>query len=47
MSNWDELATRMLAASGPAALVCRQWLMRAAGMRILLVTTPALLDGKH
>lgn len=31
MSTWDELATQILAADGPAALVCRQWLMPAEG----------------
>jgi CRISPR-associated protein Csb1 len=31
MSNWNETATQMLAADGPAALVCRQWLMPAEG----------------
>jgi CRISPR-associated protein Csb1 len=31
MSTWTELATQMLAFDGPAALVCRQWLMPAEG----------------
>jgi CRISPR-associated protein Csb1 len=31
MSTWNELANKMLAADGPAALVCRQWLMPAEG----------------
>lgn len=31
MSAWNELADKMLAADGPAALVCRQWLMPAEG----------------
>src|SRR3989440_4646626 len=31
MSAWDQLATQMLAHDGPAALVCRQWLMPAEG----------------
>lgn len=31
MSAWNELATQMLAEDGPAALVCRQWLMPAEG----------------
>lgn len=31
MSTWNELAYKMLAADGPAALVCRQWLMPAEG----------------
>jgi len=31
MSTWNELATQMLAENGPAALVCRQWLMPAEG----------------
>lgn len=31
MTAWDGLATEMLAAGGPAALVCRQWLMPAEG----------------
>ncbi len=31
MSTWKELADKMLAAAGPAALVCRQWLMPAEG----------------
>lgn len=31
MSAWDDLANKMLAANGPAALVCRQWLMPAEG----------------
>ncbi|EJW11569.1 hypothetical protein A33M_3012 [Rhodovulum sp. PH10] len=31
MSGWDALADRMLAADGPAALVCRQYLMPAEG----------------
>ena len=31
MSTWNELADKMLAADGPAALVCRQWLMPAEG----------------
>ncbi|MBX5454898.1 MAG: type I-U CRISPR-associated protein Cas7 [Acidobacteriia bacterium] len=31
MNAWNELADSMLAADGPAALVCRQWLMPAEG----------------
>jgi CRISPR-associated protein Csb1 len=31
MSTWNDMATQMLAADGPAALVCRQWLMPAEG----------------
>ena len=31
MTGWNGMATRMLAADGPAALVCRQWLMPAEG----------------
>src|SRR5579885_2303756 len=31
MNTWNELADKMLAADGPAALVCRQWLMPAEG----------------
>lgn len=31
MTAWDGLATELLAADGPAALVCRQWLMPAEG----------------
>src|SRR5215469_2476551 len=31
MSTWNELMTQMLAEDGPAALVCRQWLMPAEG----------------
>jgi CRISPR-associated protein Csb1 len=31
MSTWNEVADKMLAADGPAALVCRQWLMPAEG----------------
>ncbi len=31
MSTWNELADKMLATDGPAALVCRQWLMPAEG----------------
>ncbi len=31
MSTWNEMAAQMLAADGPAALVCRQWLMPAEG----------------
>jgi CRISPR-associated protein Csb1 len=31
MSTWRELAPQMLASDGPAALVCRQWLMPAEG----------------
>jgi CRISPR-associated protein Csb1 len=31
MSGWEQLATQMLAQDGPAALVCRQWLMPAEG----------------
>lgn len=31
MSTWSELAGKMLAENGPAALVCRQWLMPAEG----------------
>lgn len=31
MSTWSELADKMLATDGPAALVCRQWLMPAEG----------------
>jgi CRISPR-associated protein Csb1 len=31
MSTWNELATQMLAAGGPAALVSRQWMMPAEG----------------
>ncbi|HXF87817.1 MAG TPA: type I-U CRISPR-associated RAMP protein Csb1/Cas7u [Xanthobacteraceae bacterium] len=31
MSTWNELADKMLAEKGPAALVCRQWLMPAEG----------------
>ncbi len=31
MSTWNELAAEMLAADGPAALVCQQWLMPVAG----------------
>lgn len=31
MTTWDELASQMLAGTGPAALTCRQWLMPAEG----------------
>jgi CRISPR-associated protein Csb1 len=31
MSDWNDLAGMMLAPEGPAALVCRQWLMPAEG----------------
>jgi CRISPR-associated protein Csb1 len=31
MSTWNELAKQMLAETGPAALVCRQWLVPAEG----------------
>lgn len=31
MNLWNELADKMLASDGPAALVCRQWLMPAEG----------------
>jgi CRISPR-associated protein Csb1 len=31
MSGWDDVAKEMLAKNGPAALVCRQWLMPAEG----------------
>jgi CRISPR-associated protein Csb1 len=31
MTAWNDLATKMLASDGPAALVCRQWLMPAQG----------------
>ena len=31
MTTWKELADRMLASDGPAALVCRQWLLPAGG----------------
>jgi len=31
MTMWNEIANTMLAADGPAALVCRQWLMPAEG----------------
>lgn len=31
MSAWTELVDKMLATDGPAALVCRQWLMPAEG----------------
>jgi CRISPR-associated protein Csb1 len=31
MSTWNEITTQMLAADGPAALVCRKWLMPAEG----------------
>lgn len=31
MSAWNELSAQMLAEDGPAALVCRQWLMPAEG----------------
>jgi hypothetical protein len=31
MSTWNELAMQMLGGEGPAALVCRQWLMPAEG----------------
>jgi CRISPR-associated protein Csb1 len=31
MTAWDDVANEMLAKSGPAALVCRQWLMPAEG----------------
>ncbi len=31
MSTWDELAARLTAEDGPAALICRQWLMPAEG----------------
>jgi CRISPR-associated protein Csb1 len=31
MTAWDQLAKQMLAHDGPAALVCRQWLMPAEG----------------
>jgi CRISPR-associated protein Csb1 len=31
MTSWDNLAAQMLASDGPAALVCRQWLMPAEG----------------
>jgi CRISPR-associated protein Csb1 len=31
MTTWNEIADKMLVANGPAALVCRQWLMPAEG----------------
>lgn len=31
MSTWSDIAAQLLAADGPAALVCRQWLMPAEG----------------
>lgn len=31
MTTWNEIADKMLATDGPAALVCRQWLMPAEG----------------
>lgn len=31
MTTWDNIANEMLAKAGPAALVCRQWLMPAEG----------------
>src|SRR6476660_4240532 len=31
MTTWNDMATQMLAQDGPAALVCRQWLMPAEG----------------
>lgn len=36
MSAWDEMADDMLAADGPAALVCRQWLMPAEGREAVI-----------
>src|SRR5438105_603286 len=31
MTAWNEIANEMLAKNGPAALVCRQWLMPVEG----------------
>lgn len=46
MSAWDDLATDMLAANGPAALVCRQWLMPAEGRdAVIFPPTFAAADG--
>src|SRR5262245_31756418 len=46
MSKWDQTATEMLAADGPAALVCRQWLMPAEGRdAVIFPPTFAAADG--
>src|SRR5690606_41319454 len=47
MSTWNELADKMLAADGPAALVCRQWLMPADGRdAVIFPPTFAPPEGK-
>ncbi|MEZ5786878.1 MAG: type I-U CRISPR-associated RAMP protein Csb1/Cas7u [Xanthobacteraceae bacterium] len=46
MSAWEEIANNMLAADGPAALVCRQWLMPAEGRdAVIFPPTFAAADG--
>ena len=47
MSTWNELADKILAADGPAALVCRQWLMPAEGRdAVIFPPTFAPPEGK-
>src|SRR5262245_7803946 len=36
MSTWNQVATHMLAHDGPAALVCRQWLIPAEGREAVI-----------
>jgi len=45
MTTWDELASQMLAEKGPAALVCRQWLMPAEG-RDAVIFPPTFAAGE-
>lgn len=47
MTAWDEVANTMLAKDGPAALVCRQWLMPAEGHdAVIFPPTFAATEGR-
>jgi CRISPR-associated protein Csb1 len=46
MATWDQIAKEMLTSDGPAALVCRQWLMPAEGRdAVIFPPTFAAADG--
>ncbi len=45
MTTWSDLATEMLAETGPAAVVCRQWLMPAEG-REAVIFPPTFAAGE-
>jgi CRISPR-associated protein Csb1 len=45
MTTWSDLAAEMLAETGPAALVCRQWLMPAEG-RDAVIFPPTFAAGE-